>query len=97
MLEDSTFHLGSGAVRFWVQIDGELVGASVSQEALHYRYQPKAVGDDPLATFKANHEDIEEAVRRRVARGSLRPVMLREFDLRNEAGGDPKGNPLRPT
>jgi len=82
MSQDGTYHIESGTVRFWLLIDGEMVGASVSQEALHYRYRPNATGEDPLETYRANHEDIEAAVRRRVQRGSLRPVMLREFDLR---------------
>ena len=82
MPQDGTFHIESGTVRFWMLIDGEMVDASVSQEALHYRYRPKATGEDPLETYLANQEDIEAAVRRRVLRGSLRPVMLREFDLR---------------
>jgi hypothetical protein len=82
MSQDGTFHIESGTVRFWMLIDGETVGASVSQEALHYRYRPKATGEDPLETYRANQDDVQAAVRRRVLRGSLRPVMLRESDLR---------------
>jgi len=76
------FHEDSRTVRFWVRIDGKLVGASIGREALHYHYRPDAQGEDPLETYRAHAADIEAAVHRRVAGGSLQPVMLREFDLR---------------
>ena len=81
------FHEGSGCVRFWVPIAGIAVGASVSRETLHHRYAPRSVGEDPLATFRTNLAGLEDAVRRRVAKGSIEPVMIREFDLRIEPGG----------
>jgi hypothetical protein len=76
------FHEPSGAVRFWVQIDAHWMGASISRETLHFRFRPGAQGDDPLETYTAHAADIEAAIRRRVAQGSLEPVMLREHDLR---------------
>jgi hypothetical protein len=76
------FHEASGTVRFWVDVNGRVMGASVGRMALHYRYRPHARDDDPLDTFRDNRADIEAAVRRRVAEGSLEPVMLREYDLR---------------
>jgi hypothetical protein len=76
------FHESSGTVRFWVPVDGKLLGASVGREALHQRYRPTAQGDDPVETFLANAADIEATVRRRLAQGSREPVMLREYDLR---------------
>jgi hypothetical protein len=76
------FHEASATVRFWVLVDGELVGASVGREALHHRYRPGAQSDDPLETLRDNLPDIEAAVRMRVAQGSREPVMLREYDLR---------------
>ncbi len=76
------FHESSGTVRFWVSVDGKLLGASVGREALHQRYRPTAQGEDPVETFLANAADIEAAVRRRFAQGSREPVMLREYDLR---------------
>ena len=76
------FHDASGTVRFWVNVDGGLVNASVSREALHHRYRPTAHGEDPLETFRQNTADIEAAVRRRIGAGSREPIMLREFDLR---------------
>lgn len=72
----------SGTVRFEVEIDGTSVRASVNRSALHYCYRPDAQGEDPLQTFTAHLAAIEAAVRRRVAQGSLDPVLLREFDLR---------------
>jgi hypothetical protein len=76
------FHSDSGAVRFWVTVDGLLVGASIGKETLHYRYHANETNDDPLATYLANAAEIDAAVRRRVAGGSIEPVMLREPDVR---------------
>ena len=83
------FHESSGTIRFWVPVDGQLLGASVSREALHHRYRPTAQGEDPLETYLANVADIEAAVRRRLAQGSREPVMLREYDLRAPDGQVP--------
>jgi hypothetical protein len=78
-------HDESGAVRFWVEIDGVAFGASVGKAALHYRFRPGRHDEDPLETYRAHATEIEAAVRRRVASGSIEPVMLREFDLRAPA------------
>jgi hypothetical protein len=64
-----------------VQIDGHPMGASIGREVLHYRYHSGAQGDDPLETYTQNADQMEAAVRRRVAQGSVEPVMLRENDL----------------
>lgn len=80
------FHDASGTVRFRVQVGDQLVGASVSREALHYRYRPNATGDDPIETFRQYGAEIEAAVRRRIGEGAREPVMLREHDLRVQAG-----------
>lgn len=74
-------HADSSAVRFWVEVAGLPVGASVGQAVLHYRFQPGRQGDDPMTTYLANIEEIHAAVCRRVAQGSIEPVMLREHDL----------------
>lgn len=76
------FHENSGTVRFWVLVDDVLVGASIGKATLHHRYAPQAKDDDALATYVQNSAQIDAAVRRRVAAGSLEPVMLREFDVR---------------
>jgi hypothetical protein len=34
-----------------------------------------------METYQSHAEDIEAAVRRRLAQGAKEPVMLREFDL----------------
>ena len=77
------FHESSRTVRFWVQVGDKVLGASIGEQALHHRYRPTAQGDDAMETFSANRSDIEAAVRRRVAQGSIEPVMLREFDLQS--------------
>ena len=82
MSDEPFFHEASGTVRFWVLVDGQLLGASVSREALHHRYRPGAQAEDPLDTWRDNLTHIEAAVRRRAAQGSIEPVMLREYDLR---------------
>jgi hypothetical protein len=79
------FHADSGTVRFWIEIDGAPVGATVSRETLHYRYRPGAQDEDPLETYTANALHLAAAVRHRVRNGSIEPVMLREFDLREPA------------
>jgi hypothetical protein len=81
-MSQAFFHAPSDAVRFWVLIDDKLVGATIGRNTLHYRFQPNKTDDEPLATYTANSAEIEAAVRRRVATGSIEPVMLREYDLR---------------
>lgn len=78
------FHDASGTVRFWVQTDGGPLAASVSREALHYRFCPGELDDQPLQTFDRHASEIEAAVRRRLAEGAREPVMLREYDLRRQ-------------
>ena len=76
------FHDASDSVRFWVQVDAQLVGAMVSRNTLHYRFASTSTGEDPLQTFRANLGRLEQAVRLRVSKGSIEPVMIREGDLR---------------
>jgi len=75
------FHEASRTVRFWVQVDAQWIGASIGKETLHYRYRPDGRDEDPMETYQSHAEDIEAAVRRRIAQGAREPVMLREFDL----------------
>jgi hypothetical protein len=77
-----TFDESSDSVRFWVVIGENVLGATIGRLALHHHYRSKMQGDHPLDTFQANRAEIEAAVRRRYAQGSLEPVMLREYDLR---------------
>lgn len=82
MLPDPFVHDESGAVRFWVRTDsGEMVGAIIRKEALHYRFRGAASGADVLTTYQANRSEIDAAVLRRVAAGSIEPVILREADF----------------
>jgi hypothetical protein len=82
MATSEFFHEATGCVRFWVQVGEVSIGATVSRDALHHRYSPQATGEDPMQTFRAHLSSLEDAVRRRVASGSIEPVMLREHDLR---------------
>ena len=76
------FHEPSGAVRFWVAADdGSFTGASISKETLHYRFKADVSGVNAVAVYTAHRVEIDAAVRRRIARGSIEPVMLREADV----------------
>ncbi len=76
------FRADSDALRFWVLApDQTRVGASVSRSVLHYRFQGRADGGDAALVYEANRQEIDAAVVRRVAAGSIEPVMLREHDL----------------
>jgi hypothetical protein len=76
------FHVESGALRFWVDMGGGArMGASISRQTLHYRFKGDLNGSDAVAVYEAHSAEIDAAVRRRVAAGSIEPVMLRETDL----------------
>lgn len=75
------FDHASATVRFWVQVDGNWIGASINKAVLHYYYCPDARDDVPLETYQSHHEDIDAAVRQRMAKGAREPVIVREFDL----------------
>lgn len=81
MTQESYFHEASRTVRFWVLIDDQYVGASIGKETLHYRYHAQRSDDDPLITYAENAIEIDAAVKRRVANGSVEPVMLRDADV----------------
>jgi Protein of unknown function (DUF1488) len=82
MLPSPFFHDDSSAVRFWVLADdGSTVGASIGKNTLHFRFRADMSGSDALSTYTAHRDEIDAAVRRRVASGSIEPVMLREIDV----------------
>jgi hypothetical protein len=81
MTPDPFLHDDSGSVRFWVVVDGQPVGASIRKETLHHRFAPGRTDDQPLSTYQIHVAELHAAVRRRVASGSIEPVMLREHDL----------------
>ena len=82
MAEAPFFHDASATVRFWVVVDGQPKAASVSSQALHYRFRPDSQSDNAMETFGHHVPELEAAVRRRFAEGAREPVMLREYDLR---------------
>ncbi len=82
MLPAPHLHDDSASVRFWVLSDaGQQVGATISKQTLHYSFGAQLSGADALAVYTKNREVIDAAVRRRIAGGSIEPVMLRERDL----------------
>lgn len=79
---EAFFHEDSGAVRFWVRTDaGGWMGAMVRKEVLQYRFRAAASGVDALKTYREHQAEIDAAVLRRMAAGSIEPVMLREADF----------------
>lgn len=85
MSQPAFFHEASESVHFWVFIDGNMVGARISRQTLHYQYCAHAHGESHLATYQAHSGDIDAAVRRRIVQGSAEPVIVREFDLSTPA------------
>ena len=82
----------SGAARLWVRTPaGQDMGAILRSQVLHYRFRATTSGADALATYPAHRKEIDEAVLRRIAAGSLEPILLREadFDLRPASGAPP--------
>jgi Protein of unknown function (DUF1488) len=76
------FHQDSEALRFWVQVPGGApIGAMLTKQLLHYRFDAKADGSDAVALYERHRRDLDAAVLARVANGSIEPVMLREHDL----------------
>lgn len=81
-LPQAFFHEDSGTVRFWVRTAaGDTVGASVRKEVMQFRFRPASSGADALKVYQDHRETIDAAVLRRVASGSIEPVMLREADF----------------
>ncbi len=81
MPPDPYFHVDSECVRFWVTIQGLPVGASVDRRVLHHGFPGGSAAQDPLGIYLAHADELADAVRRRVANGSIEPVMIRELDL----------------
>ncbi len=74
-------HEASGAVRFWVLTrTSTFVGASIDTHILHYLYDAGPARGEPVALYLRHRREIDEAVRRRCAGGSIEPVMVREAD-----------------
>lgn len=53
----------------------------VRKEVLHFRFQAAAGGAAALKAYLDHRGEIDAAVLRRVAAGSIEPVMLREADF----------------
>ncbi len=76
------FHEASDAVRFWVLTKAAtFVGATIDRRTLHYLFEGGQARSEPVALYLLHRHEIDDAVRRRCAGGSIEPVMLRESDL----------------
>ncbi len=82
MAPEAFYHPDSEAVRVRVSIDDVLVGASIRKAVLHHRFTPQDGAEARIEIYARHAAEIEAAVRRRVAQGSIERVMLREHDLR---------------
>ena len=81
-LHPPTFHQDSESLRFWVSLpSGARIGATLPRRVLFQRYGARADGSDAVTIYEAHRAAIDAAVVRRVAAGSIEPVMLREYDL----------------
>lgn len=80
-------HNDSDAIRFWVPVADDFVGASIRRAVLQICFRPQGSDEEPMATYTRDAAELGAAVQRRVAKGSIEPVMPREFDLRPEAVG----------
>lgn len=77
------FHEESGAVRFWVRTaTGGWMGAIARKQVLRFRFGAMESGDDALKVYEDHRHEIDAAVLRRVAAGSIEPVILREADFK---------------
>ncbi len=83
------YHQDSEAVRFWVSIADGFVGASIRSAVLRHHFNPDGGKEEPIEIYARHAAEIGAAVERRVALGSREPVMLREPDLRPDAGAGP--------
>jgi hypothetical protein len=77
------FHEESGAVRFWVRTAaGGWMGAIARKQVLRFRFGAMESGDDALKVYQDHQHEIDATVLRRVAAGSIEPVILREADFK---------------
>ena len=75
-LPQAYFDEPAGAVYLWVRTAAGLpMGAMLRTRVLHFRFGAALSGDDALKTYQNNRPEIEAAVLRRIANGSLEPVL----------------------
>jgi hypothetical protein len=76
------FRPDAGDLCVWVALQaGPPIGVILSRQVLQYRLQAQPDGSDAVARYEAHRNEIDAAVLRRVAAGSIEPVILREHDL----------------
>ena len=72
------FDEAADTVRFCVWIDGVMVDASVGAAVLRSHYGHES---SPTTLFMEHSSALLEAVRDRIAGGSIEPIVLHEYDL----------------
>jgi hypothetical protein len=61
--------------------DGAVVGAIARKALLSIRFRAATSDADAVAIYLGHQAEIDAAVLRRIAAGSLEPVLLREADF----------------
>jgi hypothetical protein len=81
-LPQAYFDDTAGMVYLWVRTDaGFPMGAMLRKEVLHFRFNAAMSGEDALTTYQQHRAEIDATVLRRIASGSIEPVLLRESDF----------------
>lgn len=81
-LPQAYFDDAAGVVYLWVRTAaGFPMGAMLRKEVLHFRFGADISGVDAMTTYQHHRTEIEAAVLRRIAAGSIEPVLLRESDF----------------
>jgi hypothetical protein len=76
------FRPDPGDLCVWVALpDRTPIGVILSRQVLLYCFQARPDGSDAVVRYEAHRAEVEAAVLRRVAAGSIEPVILRENDL----------------
>ena len=81
-LPQAYFDDAAGVVYLWVRTAAGIpMGAMLRKEVLHFRFGAAMSGVDALKTYQHHRAQIEATVLRRIAGGSIEPVLLRESDF----------------
>lgn len=81
-LPQAYFDDATGVVYLWVRTAAGIpMGVMLRKEVLHFRFGAEMSGVDALKTYQHHRAEIEATVLRRIAAGSIEPVLLRESDF----------------
>ena len=75
------FHDAARTVRFWVPVNGVAVCAMVDEATLRCCFVPPQPRESALSLVGAHQKELDDIVRRKIAAGSVEPVMLHDSDF----------------